>query len=241
MVLDKFKFLVAHRGDHESAPENSLRSLKTAINSGAKFVEFDVQLSRDLVPFMLHDANLFRTTGRDINILKTTSRGLDKIHLLDKAKVPQEYMPSLSQTVDMLNSHEKLKAFIELKTQSIAEFGINKVLDKVLDVLKDAKFKYVLISYNAELVSAAKTCGIQTGWVSDYLDSYIIKRVDGLNADCLFTSYKSVLNFNNFGKDFKLAVFTVNSVDLVKRLLQYEVDLIETDLFSRLVKNLKNA
>ena len=35
--------------------ENTIASLKTAASHGADFVEFDVQLSKDLVPVLYHD------------------------------------------------------------------------------------------------------------------------------------------------------------------------------------------
>lgn len=38
--------------------ENTIASLKEAANKGADFVEFDVQLSKDLVPVIYHDFNV---------------------------------------------------------------------------------------------------------------------------------------------------------------------------------------
>lgn len=38
--------------------ENTIASLKEAANKGADFVEFDVQLSSDLVPIIYHDFNV---------------------------------------------------------------------------------------------------------------------------------------------------------------------------------------
>lgn len=35
--------------------ENTIASLKSAASHGADFVEFDVQLSRDLIPVLYHD------------------------------------------------------------------------------------------------------------------------------------------------------------------------------------------
>lgn len=56
---------VGHRGSGSSFKvetkncaeirENTIASMKTAIDHGADFVEFDVQLSRDLVPIIYHD------------------------------------------------------------------------------------------------------------------------------------------------------------------------------------------
>lgn len=56
---------VGHRGSGSSFKvetkncaeirENTIASMKTAIDHGADFVEFDVQLSKDLVPIIYHD------------------------------------------------------------------------------------------------------------------------------------------------------------------------------------------
>ncbi|MCR3720308.1 MULTISPECIES: glycerophosphodiester phosphodiesterase family protein [Prauserella salsuginis group] len=55
---------IAHRGLHEagSRPENSLAAFTRAVSESVPF-EFDVQLSRDGVPVVLHDADIARMTG----------------------------------------------------------------------------------------------------------------------------------------------------------------------------------
>ena len=57
-------FLIAHRGNAADYPENTLAALRSAIELGLRHVEFDVQLTRDGVPVVLHDADLRRMTGR---------------------------------------------------------------------------------------------------------------------------------------------------------------------------------
>ncbi|MGW1026881.1 glycerophosphodiester phosphodiesterase [Streptomyces sp. NPDC002577] len=56
---------VAHRGDPYRFRENTLPSLRSAIARGADAVEFDVRLTRDGVPVLLHDRTLKRLWGRD--------------------------------------------------------------------------------------------------------------------------------------------------------------------------------
>ena len=57
---------IAHRGDWRLAPENSLEALVLADGiDGIDGVEFDVRLSRDGVPVLLHDETLERVQGRD--------------------------------------------------------------------------------------------------------------------------------------------------------------------------------
>jgi glycerophosphoryl diester phosphodiesterase len=54
--------VLAHRGDSSHAPENTLEAAALGHRSGADGWEFDVQLTRDGVPVLLHDPCLLRTT-----------------------------------------------------------------------------------------------------------------------------------------------------------------------------------
>ncbi|MEV1053164.1 glycerophosphodiester phosphodiesterase [Streptomyces sp. NPDC049887] len=56
---------VGHRGDPYVARENTLPSLRAAIDRGADAVEVDVRLTRDGVPVLLHDGTLERLWGHD--------------------------------------------------------------------------------------------------------------------------------------------------------------------------------
>ena len=53
----------AHRGAPAHAPENTLVSLEAAYGLGARWTEFDVQLTQDGMPIVLHDTTLDRTTN----------------------------------------------------------------------------------------------------------------------------------------------------------------------------------
>lgn len=63
--------VMGHRGAAASAPENTLVSLRAAAEQGARWVEFDVMLSGDGIPILIHDETLRRTTGRDALVAKT--------------------------------------------------------------------------------------------------------------------------------------------------------------------------
>jgi glycerophosphoryl diester phosphodiesterase len=53
---------IAHRGGGALAPENTLVALREGHARGFTAVEFDVMLSRDDVPLLMHDDNFLRTT-----------------------------------------------------------------------------------------------------------------------------------------------------------------------------------
>lgn len=45
----------AHRGASGYRPQNSLSGVKKAVELGAQAIEFDVQLSKDGIPIVIHD------------------------------------------------------------------------------------------------------------------------------------------------------------------------------------------
>lgn len=55
--------LIAHRGFSTDAPENTLAAFDLALTNNFPDIEFDVQLSSDGVPVVIHDATLDRTTN----------------------------------------------------------------------------------------------------------------------------------------------------------------------------------
>lgn len=54
---------IAHRGAGKLAPENTLAAFRLGAAHGYRMFECDVKLSRDGVPFLMHDASLNRTTS----------------------------------------------------------------------------------------------------------------------------------------------------------------------------------
>ncbi|MEN9225418.1 MAG: glycerophosphodiester phosphodiesterase [Thermostichus sp. HHBFW_bins_43] len=50
--------IVAHRGEHTHAEENTLAAFTAAIEAGADQIELDVRYSQDGIPFVFHDAEL---------------------------------------------------------------------------------------------------------------------------------------------------------------------------------------
>lgn len=55
--------IIAHRGAPLLAPENTLPSMRAAVEKGARWVEIDVKLTKDLRPVIIHDDKVDRTTN----------------------------------------------------------------------------------------------------------------------------------------------------------------------------------
>lgn len=69
-------FIVAHRGAWGPAPENSTRSIETAVAAGYDVAEIDVRLSADGIPMAFHDDTLDRMTGHAGRPGQMTAAGL---------------------------------------------------------------------------------------------------------------------------------------------------------------------
>ncbi|MEU9452388.1 glycerophosphodiester phosphodiesterase [Streptomyces sp. NPDC048277] len=76
---------VAHRGDPYRFRENTLDSLRSALQQGADAVEIDVRLTRDGVPVLLHDDTLKRLWGHDRPL---TALSADEVRGLTSGGVP---------------------------------------------------------------------------------------------------------------------------------------------------------
>jgi len=108
--------VVAHRGAALHAPENTLASLRKAAALGARWVEFDVKLSRDAVPFLLHDPTVDRTTdgsGRAADMAWADLQRLDAGGWFGAA-FRGERLPSLEETLALLLELD-LEANLEIK------------------------------------------------------------------------------------------------------------------------------
>lgn len=64
--------LIAHRGFANVAPENTLTAFTSAYAAGAMHIEFDVQITSDGVPVVIHDSTLDRTTDGTGNVKDVT-------------------------------------------------------------------------------------------------------------------------------------------------------------------------
>jgi len=74
------RLVIAHRGNSMHAPEDTLESLRQGVALGADGVEFDIRLSADGVPVLMHDPSLERTTDGSGPV---HARTLDELRALD--------------------------------------------------------------------------------------------------------------------------------------------------------------
>ena len=116
--------MIGHRGAAARAPENTLAGLREAHELGARWVEFDVMLSRDGVPVLIHDETLQRTTDGRGAVARHTAA---EIRPLDAGAwfAPEfagERVPTLEEAVALL-LELGLHANVEIKPATGHEVG----------------------------------------------------------------------------------------------------------------------
>jgi glycerophosphoryl diester phosphodiesterase len=112
--------IIAHRGDSAHRPENTLASFASALEVGARLVEFDVRLTRDGMPVILHDATLDRTTTgtgpvgeHTLSEVRAVSAGYPDVFASAYAS---ERVPTLAEGLGLLRG--RAKVMIEIKEAS---------------------------------------------------------------------------------------------------------------------------
>ncbi len=163
--------VVAHRGDAEHFPENSLSALAAAWRR-LEFAEFDVQLSADCVPFVIHDADLARTTRGTGDVRLTMSGQLDGIDAGEPARFGSRHagtpLPRLAAVAGLMADFPQARAFVEVKRASLVHHGRAHSIEKVLAALEPVHGRCVLISFDADACRLARAAGkIPIGWVLD--------------------------------------------------------------------------
>jgi glycerophosphoryl diester phosphodiesterase len=186
--------LVAHRGYAARYPENTLVSLQTAVEAGARWLEFDVQLSADAVPILLHDATLQRTTGRPETVFDLSARQLQTISAGEPARFGDRFgavgVPTLAEVAAWLAIVPPVQAFVEVKTESIQHFGAERVCGAVASALQSVRDRCVLISYDDAFLSAARLAmPMRIGWVVAVWDDAHRQRARALAPDVLFINH----------------------------------------------------
>ena len=116
--------IIGHRGASAVAPENTMAAFREAIAVGADGIEFDVRLTRDGVPVVIHDRDLRRTGGLPQRVADLTSLELAKIDVGSwfARSFANETVPGLAELFTLFQSNN-LKLYLEMKCDSPAEYA----------------------------------------------------------------------------------------------------------------------
>src|SRR5690554_5174035 len=139
--------IIAHRGASNIAPENTMIAFQKAYQIGADGVEFDVHLTRDGKPVVIHDERVDRTTN-GIGYVKSLT--LSEIKKLDAGSYfhpnySEEKILTLEETLDLVKNFKIIN--IEIKNNLLEYKGIE---EKVTNIIRDKKMeqKVICSSFN---------------------------------------------------------------------------------------------
>ena len=134
---------IAHRGASAYAPENTVAAFDEAIRLGAVAVEFDVRLTADGIPVVLHDETVDRTTNGHGRVNELTRLELIRMDAgsWKNPRFAGTRIPTLTEALaaidDMAVPILELKQAIspEILAEALSEFG---VLDRAIILSFDA-------------------------------------------------------------------------------------------------------
>lgn len=160
-------FVEGHRGYCARFPENTLISYEAAIDVGADGFEFDIWLSKDKIPVLMHDGNCKRTCGVDRHLRDMT---LDEIKQLDagySAKFGDKFMgrgvevPTLRELCELVRARrpdmalgveikEYTEETVDISVAILKEYGL---FDRACFYAFDAQtIKWLKTKYNARVM-----------------------------------------------------------------------------------------
>jgi glycerophosphoryl diester phosphodiesterase len=226
--------LVAHRGHALEFPENTLPALQSALELGVRWLELDVQLSRDHVPIVLHDDTLLRTTGTQGSVFEHSAAELLQLDAGEPTRFGARFagvrLPLLRTALALIRQWPDCRLCIEIKTESLQQFGHERVLQQVLAEIAIAATQCVVISFDERAVRMARElAGVPIAWVLRRYDAAARARAEALRPEILFCNYT---RFNVteplWPGPWRWAAYEVRDSDVARQLAARGVTLIET-------------
>jgi glycerophosphoryl diester phosphodiesterase len=232
--------LAAHRGGGKLAPENTLAAMRAGFAHGYRMVEFDVKLSGDGVPFLLHDDTLDRTTngqGRADAMNWTELAKLDA-GSWHSPEYAGETLPTLAAIAHWASANG-VACNIEIKPMPgrERETGAAVALDAG-ELWRGAVVAPLLSSFSAESLRAARDAvpELQRAWLLEKIPADWQARLAELGCVALDACYK-VLTADIVSAahraGYRVLTYTPNDPAIVATLQSWQVDTIITDAIDR--------
>jgi glycerophosphoryl diester phosphodiesterase len=160
--------ILGHRGASAVAPENTLAAFSRAIRDGADGIEFDVRLSRDHVPVVIHDATLKRTGLIDRHVAELTAAELQKIDVgrwfAERMQAPAESfsgekLPTVLQVFELFSAISGV-LYLEMKCNA----GEGAALAaEVVRLSRESRLADRVVVESFDLAAAAEVKRIDAG------------------------------------------------------------------------------
>lgn len=191
--------IIGHRGASAVALENTMPAFEAAIAAGADGIEFDVHLSLDGVPVIIHDETLQRTHGLRRRVLDLTADELREVGV-----------PSLPQFFELMVQNDLLLC-LEIKGSSA------QLAEECGRVVSDFNFEDRVIVECFDLSVLQGIKGLRTAALFGrgiYTDQKLIDAAARVGASVLALHYRLVTaRLVEKAKDagFEVVVWTVDS------------------------------
>jgi len=230
-IMDVFKdkrlVVIGHRGAAGYVTENTLKSIKKAMDIGVDIIEVDVRETKDGKIILLHDDNFKRLAGVDIR-----AKDLAYSDILNKIYFNGEKVPLLTDALNLIDG--KVGLFIEIKEPETTKEVIKLVKEN------NAIDWVGIVSFFDEAISIVKKMEpkIPTGLIYFRPPGRIFD-AKKLNANIVLPRYNlATEKANKVAHRLKLFVvtWTVNDIDLARRVIANGVDGIASDYPDKIVK-----
>lgn len=119
----KHEFIViAHRGDHVAAPENTIAAFENAIDHQVDFVEMDLRTTKDSVLVIMHDGTVDRTTNGRGKVSDLSYSEIMQLKIVDKRFSDQTKsyrVPSFEQVLQTCKN--KINIYLDFKNADVQQ------------------------------------------------------------------------------------------------------------------------
>ena len=234
--------LIAHRGEPETWPENSLAGFAGVLAAGARHIETDVQLTRDGVAVLSHDPSLDRMTGHDLVIATSDYAAMRDLPAGEPDRFGIRFaalrLARLEEFTALLQQWPQANAFVEIKPASIAAHGIETVVNKVLQLLGPVLSQCTLISFDLAALAYTRTqTQLPIGWVIPEWTPANQELATVLAPQYLFCNRKRLPPADEplWPGDWHWVVYTVNEATEIAQFTARGIHMLETNNISALL------
>lgn len=218
--------IIAHRGFTEGGVENTIEALEAANAAGAEIVEFDTMQTKDGKFVVMHDTNLKRLTGENLNVKDLT---LDELTAMSvHANGMTGTIPSLVEYVQRANELGQ-QLLIELK---ISGAETDTFVQDFIDELEDNHLLSNHIFHTLNYDAANQLKRLRPDLTVGYIMPFAGVGIPDTLADFLVVEENSATpamqqRVNAAGLGY--VVWTPNTKESINLYLRQGVDAIITD------------
>ncbi len=227
--------LIAHRCGGALAPENTLAGLRKAAELGYRAVEFDVMLSADGTPVLIHDETLERTTDGRGRVDETSDAELARLDAGSRhgAQFAGEPVPSFGDAAELCQALG-LWANVEIKPSAGHETETGRRVALETRELWSGQPPPLLSSFSLEALAAAREAApeLPRGLLveappADWLG--LLRRLDCISLHCRGYGVSPQLLGEARAAGVPLLAYTVNDPEEAGLLLHAGVAAVFTD------------